>query len=161
MRQAGVGNCPGFLYGKVPVILVLAGLFAAAFVAATLVPFQSEIIFVAMQVTAAAPIWALVVVASIGNTLGSFVNYAVGVAIKRFETHPRFPFTPAQMVRAEGWFARWGVWTLLLSWAPVGDVITVMAGVMRTPFWMFALLVSIAKTGRYVVLALLTSHVSG
>lgn len=142
-------------------MIALAGLFAAAFIAATLVPFQSEIIFVAMQAKAVAPVWVLVFVASIGNTLGSCVNYGIGRGIKRFETHPRFPITPAKMARAQTWFARWGVWTLLLSWAPIGDVITVMAGVMRTPFWLFALLVAVAKTGRYVVLALLTSQVIG
>lgn len=141
--------------------IALAGLFAAAFIAATLVPFQSEIIFVAMQAKAVAPLWILITVASIGNTLGSFVNYGVGWGIKRFETHRRFPITPVQMARAQAWFARWGVWTLLFSWAPIGDVITVMAGVMRTPFWLFALLVGVAKTGRYVVLALLTSQVVG
>ncbi len=142
-------------------IIALIGLFAAAFVAATLVPFQSEIIFVALQAKSIAPVWSLIVVASIGNTLGSCVNYFVGVGIKRFETHRRFPLTPDQMARAQAWFARWGVWTLLLSWAPVGDVITVMAGVMRTPFWLFALLVGLAKTGRYLVLAWVGAQIIG
>lgn len=131
----------------------------AAFIAATLVPFQSEIIFVALQVKSVAPVWLLIAVASVGNTLGSVVNYAIGLGIKRFEAHPKFPISAAKMARAQNWFARWGVWTLLLSWAPVGDVITVMAGVMRTPFWLFVLLVGVAKTGRYVVLAVLTSQV--
>lgn len=131
----------------------------AAFIAATLVPFQSEIIFVALQVKSVAPVWLLIAVASVGNTLGSVVNYAIGLGIKQFEVHPKFPISAAKMARAQNWFARWGVWTLLLSWAPVGDVITVMAGVMRTPFWLFVLLVGVAKTGRYVVLAVLTSQV--
>ena len=142
-------------------IFALIGLFAAAFIAATLVPFQSEIIFVALQAKSIAPVWILIVVASIGNTLGSCVNYFIGVGIKRFEAHKRFPLTAAQMTRAERWFARWGVWTLLLSWAPVGDVITVMAGAMRTPFWLFALLVGIAKTGRYLVLAWVSAQIIG
>lgn len=142
-------------------IIALTGLFAAAFIAATLFPFQSEIIFVALQVKSVAPVWLLIVVASIGNTLGSFVNYGIGLGIERFQSHPRFPVTPDRMTLAQRWFARWGVWTLLLSWAPIGDVITVVAGVMRTPFWQFALLVAIAKTGRYVVLALVTAQVIG
>lgn len=154
-------NRPGLLRGYPIMIFALSGLFAAAFIAATLIPFQSEIIFVALQAKSVAPVWVLVGVASFGNTLGSFVNYFIGLGITRFQTHKRFPITPDQMARAQNWFARWGVWTLLLSWAPVGDVITVMAGVMRTPFWLFAVLVGVAKTGRYVVLALVTSQVIG
>ena len=65
------------------------------------------------------------------------------------------------MARAERWYARWGVWTLLLSWAPLGDAFTVIAGVLRTPVWLFLLLVTIAKTGRYIVLAWITAQAMG
>ncbi|MDZ4096862.1 MAG: YqaA family protein [Paracoccaceae bacterium] len=139
----------------------LSGLFVAAFLAATPVPFQSEIIFVALQVAQSAAVWQLVLVASIANTLGSLVNYALGRMVTRFEGRRWFPATPAQMARAEAWFGRWGIWTLLLSWAPLGDVVTVVAGVMRTPLWLFALLVAVAKTGRYIVLAWLTVQLAG
>lgn len=155
------GKPPRPFFGRDQLIIALIGLFTAAFVAATLIPFQSEIIFVALQTQSLAPVWLLVLIASIGNTLGSFVNYFIGIGIKSFENHRRFPITPMQMTRAQAWFARWGIWTLLLSWAPIGDVITVMAGVMRTPFWQFALLVGIAKTGRYIVLATLTAQIIG
>jgi membrane protein YqaA with SNARE-associated domain len=64
---------------------------------------------------------------------------------------------PAQLDRATGWYHRWGRWSLLFSWAPiVGDALTVAAGVLREPFWSFLLLVAIAKTGRYLVLAAAT-----
>jgi len=139
----------------------LAGLFAAAFIAATIVPFQSEIIFVALQAAGQVDIWQMVLVASIGNTLGAVVNYAIGVGIARFEKKRWFPATPAQMAKAEHWFRRWGVWILLFSWAPAGDVMTVAAGVLRTPLWMFLLLVGIAKTSRYIVLAFVTAQVMG
>tara|TARA_R110002096_G_scaffold138378_8_gene292033 strand:+ start:171 stop:608 length:438 start_codon:yes stop_codon:yes gene_type:complete len=139
----------------------LAGLFAAAFIAATIVPFQSEIIFVALQVAGRVEIWQLVLVASIANTLGAVVNYAIGIGITRFESKRWFPATPAQMAKAERWFQRWGVWILLVSWAPAGDVVTVVAGVLRTPLWMFLLLVGVAKTSRYIVLAFVTAQVVG
>ena len=48
---------------------------------------------------------------------------------------------------------QWGYWTLLLSWAPFGDGVTVIAGVLRTRFLLFLALVTVAKTGRYAVLA--------
>lgn len=142
-------------------ITSLSGLFAAAFLAATPVPFQSELIFLAMQAAGVADLWVLITVASVGNTLGSFVNYALGRGVARFEGKRWFPATPAQMARAEAWFQRWGVWVLLLSWAPLGDLITVMAGVLRTPLWRFALLVAIAKTGRYIVLGYAAAQVMG
>ena len=139
----------------------LAGLFAVAFVAATIVPLQSEILFVALQLAGKVEPWLLVLVASIGNTAGSVVNYALGRGITRFEQKKWFPATPAQMAKAETWFARWGVWVLLVSWAPGGDVATVVAGVMRTNLALFVLLVGIAKTSRYVGLALITAGIWG
>lgn len=63
--------------------------------------------------------------------------------------------------RAQRWYARLGVWTLLMSWAPLGDAFTVVAGVMRTPVWVFVVLVTLAKTGRYAVLAWLTAQAMG
>ena len=67
-------------------------------------------------------VWALVLVASLGNTLGSVVNWALGRAIHRFRDRPWFPASPAAMARAEGWYRRWGYWSLMLSWAPIiGD----------------------------------------
>jgi membrane protein YqaA with SNARE-associated domain len=139
----------------------LAGLFVAAFAAATILPFQSELVFVPMQISGVADPWLLVLVASLGNTLGAFINYAIGQQLTRFESRSWFPATPAQMAKAEGWFARWGVWILLVSWAPGGDLMTIVAGVMRTPLWLFTLLVAIAKTSRYIVLALITANVIG
>ena len=139
----------------------LAGLFAAAFGAATILPFQSEVVFVALQVAGAVPVAWLVAVASVGNTLGAVVNYVMGRGIERFRTRRWFPVNAAQLARAQRWYARWGVWTLLLSWAPFGDAFTVIAGVMRTHWIVFLVLVTLAKTGRYAVLAWLTTQAGG
>jgi membrane protein YqaA with SNARE-associated domain len=143
------------------VIGQLAGLFAAAFGAATILPFQSEVVFVGLQVAGAIPLPTIIVVASIGNTLGAVVNYVMGRGIERFRTRRWFPVNAAQLARAQRWYARWGVWTLLLSWAPLGDAFTVVAGVMRTPVWVFLALVTIAKTGRYAVLGWITAQATG
>jgi membrane protein YqaA with SNARE-associated domain len=131
----------------------LGGLFTAAFLAATPIPFQSELIFLAAQAAAIAPLWLLIVVASIGNTLGSCVTFVIGRQITRFQNRTWFPVTPAQLARATTWFQRWGLWSLLLSWAPFGDAIVLASGVLRTPWSVFLGLVAIAKTARYLVLA--------
>ncbi len=128
----------------------LAGLFAAAFGAATILPFQSEIVFAALILNETAAPWLVVVVASVGNTLGSVVNWVMGRFIEHFRNRRWFPMTEAQLERAQGWYARWGVWTLLLSWAPFGDGFTVVAGIMRTPLWLFTALVGAVKTARYL-----------
>jgi membrane protein YqaA with SNARE-associated domain len=142
----------------IPAELVpLATLFGASFGAATILPFQSEIVFAALQLRGGVPVWLLVLVASIGNTLGSFVNYWMGRGIETWQHSRWFPVKPAQLDRAQRWFTRHGWWTLLLSWAPFGDAITVVAGVMQFPLRRFLLIVAIAKTGRYIVLAYLTA----
>jgi membrane protein YqaA with SNARE-associated domain len=131
----------------------LGGLFVAAFLAATPVPFQSEIVFLALQAAGVASPMMLVAVASVGNILGSVVTYGIGRGVRQYQDRRWFPVTPAQMARAEAWFGRWGLWVLLASWAPFGDVIVLTAGVLRTKVWQFLLLVAMAKAGRYLVLA--------
>jgi membrane protein YqaA with SNARE-associated domain len=134
----------------------LSGLFAAAFVAATILPAQSEGVLVGLQL-AGYPAALLVFVAGIGNTLGAVVNWALGRGVERFSERRWFPVSPAALDRACAWYRRWGRWSLLLSWAPIGgDALTVAAGVLREPFWSFLLLVGAAKTGRYAVLAFAT-----
>lgn len=133
--------------------MAYTGLFLAAFLAATLLPLQSEAVLVALLL-AGHPPWALVIVAGVGNVLGSTVNWWLGRGITRFQHRRWFPVKPAAMARAQRWYAQYGKWTLLLSWVPVvGDPLTLVAGVMRERLPVFLLLVSIAKFGRYAVLA--------
>ncbi|MGL4236531.1 YqaA family protein [Tabrizicola sp.] len=141
-------------------MIALSGLFLAAFLAATPVPFQSEVVFLGMQ-AAGWETGLLVILASIGNTLGSCVTYALGRWLGDRRDHRWFPLRPDQMARAEGWFGRWGVWTLLLSWAPFGDTIVALSGVLRVPFPLFVGIVALAKTGRYVALGWLGAAAFG
>ena len=113
----------------------------------------------AMLVGEVTAVWLLFLTASVGNTLGSAVNYWLGLAIDRFEGRWWFPVSEQQMARARAWYLRWGVWSLLLSWAPFADPLTVIAGVLRTPFWLFLALVAAAKTGRYAVVIWLSKSV--
>ncbi|MBW6505259.1 MAG: DedA family protein [Rhodobacteraceae bacterium] len=139
----------------------LAGLFVSALLAASPIPLQSEVVFVALQLAHTADVWLLVLVAGVGNTVGSFITYALGRGASRWRNRRWFPASAAQMARAERWFARWGVWVLLLSWAPGGDLVTLVAGVLRTPPWLFGLLVATAKFSRYAALAWLTAQAMG
>ena len=137
-------------------LAVYGGLFLAAFTAATLLPAQSEALVVGLLLTDYAP-WLVLAVASVGNVLGSVVNWFLGRGIERFRGRRWFPVSPAALARAEGWYRRYGRWSLLLAWAPIiGDPLTVVAGMLRETFLVFLILVSIAKIGRYLALAAAT-----
>ena len=134
-----------------------AGLFSAALIAATVFPFQSEAVLVGLVLTEAYPAALLVMVASVGNVAGSCINWGIGRGVESFRHRKWFPVKPERLQRGSRWYRRYGKWSLLLSWAPViGDPLTVAAGVLREPFWSFLCLVAIAKTGRYLLLAVVT-----
>ncbi|ALA19126.1 MULTISPECIES: YqaA family protein [unclassified Chelatococcus] len=138
-------------------LAVYAGLFLAALAAATVLPMQSEAVLAGLLLSEAYSPWLLVAVASVGNVLGSSVNWLLGRGIARFRDRRWFPAKADALERAQRWYGRYGRWSLLMSWAPViGDPLTVMAGVLREPFPTFLLLVTIAKVGRYLVLAAVT-----
>ena len=132
------------------------GLFLAAFAAATILPAQSEAVLAGLLAAGNHASALLILVAGTGNVLGSVVNWLLGRGIERFRGARWFPVSERQLDRAGRWYRKYGWWSLLLSWVPViGDPLTVAAGVMREPFARFLLVVSIAKFGRYIVLAAL------
>lgn len=134
----------------------LAGLFAAAFLAATLLPAQSEALLFLLIRQGDVAVWLLLAVATAGNVLGSLVNWLLGRGLHRFRDRRWFPASPAQLARAERFYRRWGRWSLLLSWLPIlGDPLTLIAGTLREPLASFLLLVTLAKAGRYAVIAML------
>lgn len=133
------------------------GLFLSALGAATLLPLQSEVVLVGMLVSQAYPVWGLLAVASVGNVLGAVINWLLGRYLEHFCHRRWFPLNERQLDRAQGWYRHYGHWSLLLSWMPfIGDPLTLAAGVMREPLWRFLLIVSLAKAGRYSVVAVLT-----
>ena len=135
-------------------VSALAGLFASAVLAGSILPAQSEVVLAALILAGNVPAWLLVAVATIGNVGGAVINYGLGRSAERFRHRRWFPLSAAGWERSAAWFARWGTGTLLLSWLPVvGDGFTLLAGAARTPFPLFLALVTLAKGGRYAVLA--------
>ncbi len=135
------------------------GLFLAAFLAATLVPAQSEAVLAGLLALGHHSPALLILVAGTGNVLGSVVNWLLGRGIERYREARWFPVSAESLERAGRWYRRYGWWSLLLSWLPIiGDPLTLAAGIMREPFPRFLLVVTIAKFGRYVVLAAAILH---
>ncbi len=131
-------------------------LFISAFLAATILPAQSEALL-AYQITAASDeIVMLISLATFGNVLGAVVNWGLGMFATRYRDRAWFPMGQDKMEKAEGRYRKFGRYSLLLSWVPfIGDPLTVVAGVLREPLWSFLVLVTIAKSSRYIVIATL------
>ena len=126
-------------------------MFASAFLAATLVPAYSELLFAALLSAGHDP-FALWLWASTGNTLGSAVNWFLGRYLLHFQDRRWFPFRVGTLTRAQRWFQRYGVYSLLMAWLPIGgDALTFLAGVMRVRFSVFLLLTAIGKASRYAL----------
>lgn len=129
--------------------MTYVGLFINAFLAATLLPAYSEIVFAVLVADGhnALALWAW---ATAGNTLGAVVNYLLARYFLHFQDRAWFPFAPTNLSRAQRWFQRYGTWSLTLSWMPVGgDALTFVAGLMRINFWLFLILVAAGKAARY------------
>ncbi len=129
-----------------------AGIFIAALLAATIVPFYSEVAVAAAIVAGKTP-WLVWLVASLGNTAGAVINGALGRVLGLLRVEKLLRMKPEEFARVQGWYNKWGIYSLLLAWAPIGgDALTVVAGVMRARWIPFVLLVFAGKSARYAVL---------
>lgn len=124
------------------------------FLSATLVPLPSEGVLAALVLTQAHSPWGLLLVASFANVLGSLSSWALGHYLSQRSVSPRMAVS---LHRARQYYGRWGCGSLLLSWLPVvGDGLCLLAGLMREPLWRTAGLLVLAKTGRYLLVVLVS-----
>ena len=127
-------------------------LFFSAFLAATLLPAYSEIVLAGLVSAGHDPL-TLWLWASVGNTLGSAVNWVMGRYLLHFQDRRWFPFRADNLGQSQRWFQKYGVWSLLLAWMPVGgDALTFIAGMMKVRFLVFITLTAIGKATRYAIL---------
>lgn len=129
----------------------LLGLTVWAFLAATILPLASEPLAVGLVAggKGTVEVW---VAATLGNVAGSVVNWWLGRAAAGLADRGRLPVSRAALARAETWFGRFGRPVLLLAWLPVvGDALTFVAGLLRTPLVPFLLLVGLGKGARYAL----------
>ena len=137
-------------------MLTLFLLFISAFGAATLLPLQSEAVLISLLLQNIHSASILLFIASLGNILGSCLNWYLGFKVEKYKHKKWFPVSEANMSKAQATYQKYGYWSLLLSWLPIiGDPITLVAGFMRENFARFLVIVSIAKIGRYIFIYLL------
>ena len=141
-------------------IEVYASLFISSFLSSTILPGHSEIILTAFIFLKKYPIIDLIFFASIGNILGSILNWFIGYFLTNLKDRKWFPINKSQLTRASSWFLKYGKWTLFLSWVPIiGDPLTIIAGIFRVPINIFICIISLAKTMRYVFISLVVTNV--
>ena len=138
--------------------VIYLSLFAISFLAATILPFSSELTLLGLIATSNYDNLLLLIVASFGNTLGSVVNWALGFYSRNLTTKKWFPFKETQIERSSKWFDKFGKLSLLFAWVPIiGDPLTLVAGLLRVRFLDFIILVMIGKISRYLVIFYLLS----
>ena len=131
--------------------MIYLSLFAISFLAATILPFSSELSLATLIATSDYDNLLLLILASFGNVLGSVVNWALGSYSRNLTTKKWFPFKETQIERSSKWFKKFGKWSLLFAWVPVvGDPLTLVAGILRVKFIDFIILVAIGKVSRYI-----------
>jgi len=131
-------------------MLSLLSLFSSSFLSATLLPGNSEVVLVAMLISHVSQPWLLVVIATMGNSLGGLTNVILG----RFFPQRK---TSRWQEKATDWLKRYGAAALLLSWVPViGDLLCLLAGWMRLSWGPVVIFLCLGKALRYLAIAFVT-----
>ena len=132
--------------------MIYLSLFGISFLAATILPFSSELSLAGFISTSNFNNLLLLIAASLGNILGSVVNWFIGFYSRNFTSKKWFPFNELQITTSSKWFEKFGKWALLFAWVPIlGDPLTLVAGLLRVKFLDFIILVAIGKVSRYLV----------
>jgi membrane protein YqaA with SNARE-associated domain len=128
-------------------------LFFSALISSTLFPGGSEALLL-YRLNEGGDVWALVFIATVGNVLGSLITYGMG-RLGNEAVHKKWlRMDAAKVARAEAWFEKYGMPSLLLAWLPViGDPLCLVAGLLRCNAIIFLTLVTIGKLTRYAFLA--------
>ncbi|MAD42477.1 MAG: hypothetical protein CL623_08825 [Arcobacter sp.] len=129
-------------------------LFFSAFISATLIPFGSEALLI-YDIKEGFNIIYLILIATLGNSLGSILNYFLGLKGEEFLLKKGL-LKEKSILKSKNYFDKYGSICILFSWVPIiGDPLTFIAGVLKFNLKLFILLVVIAKFSRYLFIALL------
>ena len=133
--------------------MIYLSLFVISLLAATILPFSSELTLAGLIATSSYDNSLLLIVASLGNVLGSAVNWILGFYSRNLSKKKWFPFKDEQIEKSSKWFNKFGRWSLLFVWVPIiGDPLTLAAGLLRVKFIEFLILVTIGKVSRYLII---------
>ncbi|MBR5234781.1 MAG: DedA family protein [Bacteroidaceae bacterium] len=132
----------------------LWGMFIAAFLAGSILPFSSEAVMVALLAVGISP-WLLLLYASLGNSLGGVTCYYIGRLTTPERVQRLFRINPRHMERARRLVLRWGALMGFFCWVPIlGDAILVTLGIMRSNALVTNLMMLLGRTLRYATVLL-------
>lgn len=144
-------------FAEAPPLVSYLGLFVLAFLSASLLPMGSVWLMLLLLARGDQQ-WIIWLVATAGNTLGAVLNYWLGYYANQWVRKQQ---TPERWQKAETWFEKYGIWSMLFSWLPIiGDPLTLVAGVLRANFYLFLILVTTGKAVRYAVVVLSFDYVA-
>ena len=130
------------------------GMFIAAFLAGSILPFSSETVMIALLAVGISP-WTLLFYAATGNSLGGITCYYIGRLTTPEKVQRIFRIKPQNMERARKLVLRWGPLMGLFCWLPfLGDAILVTLGIMRSHPLLTNLMMIIGRTLRYATVLL-------
>ncbi|MFV7789325.1 YqaA family protein [Aliarcobacter lanthieri] len=129
-------------------------LFFSAFLSATLLPLGSEALLI-YNILEGYNLFLLLFFATLGNSLGSVLNYYLGLKGEEYLVNKKF-VNEKHINFSKKYFDKYGAICILFAWLPIiGDPITFVAGVLKYNFKLFLVLVIISKLGRYLFIALI------
>ena len=133
----------------------LIGLFIGTFLAATVLPFSSDALYIAALAAGTNPVAALIV-GTAGNWLGGVTTYFVGRLAKWEWMVKWFKVKRETLEKQKVYIDKYGVWMALLSWIPVvGDVIAIALGFYKSPAVWTLFLLGVGKFARFAIWTLM------
>lgn len=133
------------------------GLFIGCLLSATIIPFASEALFIAVLYSGADPFYTLLL-ATMGNFAGSVITYFMGYLANFNRLSGWFGLTNEKVHKSKMYVDKYGYWASTLTWLPIiGDPITLALGFFRVNFRLILPLILIVKCARYYVLYLFIS----
>ena len=135
--------------------LGLLGLFVGCFLAATIMPFSSDALYIAVLLATKSPVGCLVW-GTLGNWLGGVTTYWLGRLAKWEWLEKTFKVKPETLEKQKRYIDKYGVWLALVSWVPVvGDVVALALGFYKSPAVWTLFLLLVGKFARFAVWTLL------
>ena len=133
----------------------LWGLFIGTFLAATVVPFSADVLYISVLQMTSNP-WACLAVAVAGNWLGNLTTFGLGWIGRWDWIEKLFKVNREKLEKQKAYIDKYGIWLTLVSWFPVvGDIFSIALGFYKTNPWFAALLFLIGRTLRFLVWTLL------
>lgn len=130
------------------------GIFLISFLAATIIPFSSDVVLAAMILSATWDPYLTVLFASIGNWLGGMTNYLLGYLGKWIWLERYFRVNKEKVRGFKRWVDRWGSVLAFISWFPaIGDILAIALGLFKVSWWRVSVFMFIGKAARYVAIA--------